>query len=133
MIRHCHEKIEKQPSPTLHLHLHCPTALKGVPTPDNQRKVVGTQLRLGVWRVLIGISRTGEDGTARDAGLEALFPEGELLQGFDTIFFGGAAVHHHYKPEINQHKIEKGLGLGRKRIGWTYYTAVSFKITQPAF
>lgn len=103
MITHRHKKIKKHLPPTLHLHLHSPTVLKRPPTPDNQRKIMRTQLRLGVWRVRIGISRTGEDRAALDARVEALFTEGEAFQRLDTVFFGGAAAQHDSQPPINEY------------------------------
>lgn len=51
------------------------------------------QLGLGVGGVGVGVARGGEDGAALDAGVEALLSEGEAFEGFQGVFFGGAAVH----------------------------------------
>jgi len=37
VVAHCHEEIEKQLTPSLHLHLHGATALEGFPTADDER------------------------------------------------------------------------------------------------
>lgn len=72
MITHRNKQIKKQLSPLLHLHLHSPTPLKRRPTPDNQRKIVRSKLRLGIGRVSVGVARAGEDRAALDARVEAL-------------------------------------------------------------
>lgn len=73
MITHRNKQIKKQLPPLLHLHLHSPTPLKSRPTPNNQRKIVRSKLRLGIWRVGVGVSRAGEDRAALDARVETLF------------------------------------------------------------
>ena len=73
MITHSHEQIKKQLPALFHLHLHSPTPLKCRPTPNNQRKIVCSKLRLGIGRVGVGVARAGEDRAALDARVEALF------------------------------------------------------------
>lgn len=51
------------------------------------------QLGLGVRGVGVGVAGGGEDGAALDAGVEALFSEGEAFEGFQGVFFGCAALH----------------------------------------
>ena len=79
MVSHCHKQIKKQIPTLLHLHLHCPTALKRRPTPDNQRQIVRTQLGLGVGRVRIGVASTEQDRVALDTRVKALFAQGEAF------------------------------------------------------
>ena len=73
MITHRNKQIKEQLPPLLHLHLHSSTPLECRPTPNNQRKVVCSKLRLGIRRVGVGVARTREDRAALDAGVEALF------------------------------------------------------------
>lgn len=73
MITHRNKQIKKQLPPLLHLHLHSPTPLKGRSAPNNQRKIVRSKLRLAIWRVGVGVSCAGEDRSALDARVEALF------------------------------------------------------------
>lgn len=91
MITHSHEQIKKQLPALFHLHLHSPTALKRRPTSYNQRQVMSPQFGLGVGRAGVGVARAGEDGAALDAGVEALFAEGEAFEGREVVFFGCAA------------------------------------------
>ena len=91
MITHSHEQIKKQLPALFHLHLHSPTAFKRRPTSYNQRQVMSPQLGLGVGRAGVGVASAGEDGAALDAGVEALFAEGEAFEGREVVFFGCAA------------------------------------------
>ena len=93
MINQRHKKIKKQFPSSLHLHLHRPTALKRIPTPDYQRQVMRPQLRLGIRCVGVRIARTVQDRAALDSTVETLFAEGETLQGFDLVFFCCAAFY----------------------------------------
>lgn len=53
---------------------------------------MSAQLGLVVWRVGVGVAGTAQDGAALDAGVEALFPQGKALQGFEAVLLRGAAV-----------------------------------------
>jgi len=51
-----------------HLHLHGAAALEGAAAADDEREVVGSELRVGVWCVGVGVASGGEDCAALDAG-----------------------------------------------------------------
>lgn len=50
------------------------------------------KLRLGIWRVGVRIPRAAEDRAALDTRVEALFAQGEALEGFECVLFGCTAV-----------------------------------------
>jgi hypothetical protein len=51
-----------------HLHLHGTAALEGAAAADDEREVVGSELRVGVRCVGVGVAGGGEDCAALDAG-----------------------------------------------------------------
>lgn len=51
---------------------------------------MSAQLGLVVWRVGVGVAGAAQDGAALDAGVEALFPQGKALQGFEAVLLRGA-------------------------------------------
>lgn len=69
MIAHGDEQIKEQLSPNFHLHLHCSTSFEGGSAADDQGQVVCSKLRVTVGSGCVGISGTGQDGAALDAGL----------------------------------------------------------------
>lgn len=63
MVAKCDEEVKEQLTPPLsHLHLHGATSLECVSAPDDQGKVVCSQLAVSVWCVGVGVSRRGDDG-----------------------------------------------------------------------
>lgn len=92
MVAHGDKEIEEQLPASFHFHLHGAAALEGGPAADDQGKVVGAQLGVGVRRVGVGVASAGEDGAALDGGLEALFSECEAFEFVQSVFIGGAAV-----------------------------------------
>jgi hypothetical protein len=80
MITHSDKQIKKQLPSLFHLHLHGAAALKRRPTANDEGQIMRTQLRLGVGCIRVGISRTSQDRAALDAGVEALFAQGEPLK-----------------------------------------------------
>lgn len=90
MITKSNKKIKKQLSSFLHLQLHSPTPLECAPRPNDKRKVMRPQLGLRVWSISVSVSRTGQDRAARDAGMQALFAQGQTLQRGEVVLLSGA-------------------------------------------
>ncbi len=69
MIAQSDEQVEEQlRAAGHHLHLHGAAALKGPTAADDERKVVGTQLGVGVGGVGVGVAGGGEDCATLDTG-----------------------------------------------------------------
>ena len=62
------EVKEERRASVPHLELHRAAALKGVAATDDEREVMGAQLRVRVGRVSVGIARRREDGATLDSG-----------------------------------------------------------------
>lgn len=65
MVAKRNEKVEEERrAPVPHLELHRPAALKGVAASNDEREIVGAQLRVRVWSVGVGVARGGKDCAA---------------------------------------------------------------------
>jgi hypothetical protein len=60
MVAHCHEQVEEQLSPHLHLILHGSTTFECFTAANNQSEVVGAQSAITVWCVLVRIAGATE-------------------------------------------------------------------------
>ena len=70
MVAQRNKEVEEQRRRAVpHLELHRAAALKGAAAADDEREVVGAQLRVRVGCVGVGVARRREDGAALDAGL----------------------------------------------------------------
>lgn len=67
MITHSHKQVKKHLTTFLHLHLHSPTPLECGSAPDDQRKIVGTELAVVLGSICVRVSRAGQDCAAVDA------------------------------------------------------------------
>lgn len=123
MITHGHKQIKKHLPTFLHLHLHSPTPLECRSAPDNQSKIVRTELAVVLWSICVCVSGAGQDCAAVYSGLEALFAESEAFEFGEFVAFAGAAV------TIFSQLNTKREGCRKKG---TYYMAVSFNIVLPS-
>jgi hypothetical protein len=108
VIAHSHEQVKEQLSSHLHLHLHGSTTLKGFATADNQSEVMSAQTRVTVWRVLVGIARTTQDGSNLDPALQALLAQGELLELFEAVTISSAVYGCVTENDVSHARMEKG-------------------------
>jgi hypothetical protein len=93
MITHSDKQIKEQFPALLHLQLHGATPLERVPAPDDQSEVVGSQLGIRVGCLGVCVAGRCEDRAHLDAGLEALFAEGESGEFWEVVADGCAAEH----------------------------------------
>lgn len=92
MITHSHKQIKKHLSTFLHLHLHSPTPLERGSAPDDESKIVGTELAVILWSICVCVSGAGQDCAAVYTRLEALFAESETFEFGEFVALAGAAV-----------------------------------------
>lgn len=93
MITHSHKQIKKHLPTFLHLHLHSPTPLECRSAPDDQSKVVGTELAVVLWSICVCVSGAGQDCATVYTGLEALFAESEAFEFGEFVAFACTAIH----------------------------------------
>ncbi len=69
VIAQRHEQVEEElRAAGHHLHLHCAAALEGAAAADDECEVVGSQLRVGIGCVGVGVASGCQDCAALDAG-----------------------------------------------------------------
>lgn len=77
---------EELGSAVVHLELHGTAPLEGAARANDKRKIVSAEFRVSVWRVVVSISRRGQDGATLDSRLKSLLPQSKLLQLVEAIF-----------------------------------------------
>lgn len=88
MVDHGNEQVEEEFAPVLHLVLHRAAALEGVPSSDDEREVVCTELRVVVRSIGVCVTGRRQDGRALDARLETLLLQSKLLQFLQSVLVG---------------------------------------------
>ncbi len=91
MIAHSNEQVEEQSSTFFHLHLHGATPLESISAADDESQVVGSQLRVCVGCLRVGVAGGGEDGADLDARLEALFAKRKAAELREIVAKGCTA------------------------------------------
>lgn len=121
MITHSHKQIKKHLPTFLHLHLHSPTPLECRSAPDDQSKIVGTELAVVFWSICVCVSRAGQDCAAVYTGLEALFAESEAFEFGEFVAFACTAIH--------QRSVSSILGerMDGERTTWRYLSVSCFR------
>lgn len=110
MITQGNKQIKEKLPTHLHLHLHGAAALKGAPTANDEREVVGAEARVRVRRVLVGVTRTAQDGGDLDGALQALLAQCQVLELREAVLIR-RAVHDRVFEQWGSHAGEVDSGF----------------------
>ena len=113
---HGDEQVEEERSAAgLHLHLHGAAALEGAAAADDEGEVVGAELGVGRRGVVVGVAGRGQDGAALHARLQALFLQGQALEGGQGVGVGGALFRGGVRASSHGGRDTGGEGDGNAR------------------
>ena len=112
MVAHCHEQVKEQLAAFLHLHLQCSALLENLSTSDDQSKIMSSQSRIRLGRVVICVTSGAQDHIGWDAALQPLLAKGKSLEVFQAVFFGGTVNHCVAKNKISDFGV-KDCGFTR--------------------